>query len=217
MPCSSKRFFAVFALALCGLEISAVAGDKEVTPPRAVPVAYPSETPIPPRKEYHLSLVYPFVFRPEGYLVADKPVGMRYGAPAIDLSDRIAPPLPVAAEGLDDLKKEKEAEKAALAAMASPTPTPDDTPVPPITASAEPPAYPVPQNAPTPVPKGSADFSQAPDEVQGYFRNQYNFVPDTHRFFDPIFEPAEAPPQSPVVPNTAQFGPHSTATFNQTP
>ena len=70
-------------------------------------------------------------------------------------------------------------------------------------------AYPVPENGPTPIPKGEADFGRAPDEVEGYFRNQYNFAPDSHRFFDPIFEPAEAP-------QTAQMGPKSTATYTET-
>jgi hypothetical protein len=192
------NLFALSALAICGLQTAATAGDTEV----------PED-----RKEFHLSIVYPYVFRPVGYLQAQGPVAMRYGQPAIDLSDRNAPPLPASAKGVDPTARKKD-EKAA----ASPSPTPDaaaaqknQTPDRVITtaAPAPAPAYPVPQDAPTPIPKGDADFGKTPDEVDGYFRNQYNFVPDSHRFFDPIFEPAEAP-------QSAQMGPKSTATYTET-
>lgn len=209
----SLNFFALSALALCAPEICALAGDKEVSPPE--------------RKEFHLAIEYPFVFRPASYLLAQGPAPMRYGQPAEDLADRSAPPLPAAARGSD---KQKQQEKNA-ASQPSPSPNPQAqaTPAPkdqngqqvrilteegpvPAQAQAQAPAaaYPVPENAPTPVPKGEADFGKTPDEVEGYFRNQYNFVPDSHRFFDPIFEPA-------VAPQEAQMGPKSTATYSETP
>jgi hypothetical protein len=199
------KVFALFALAVCALEISAAGGDKEVLPPE--------------RKEFHMSPLYPYVFRPVVYLQAQEPVAMRYGAPAIDLIDRDAPPLPKSAKGVDEAKKNEEKAAASPSPQAQASPAPKNSsdariltesgPVyPPLPENPEP-AYPVPENAPTPIPKGSADFNKAPDEVDGYFRNQYNFVPDSHRFFDPIFEPAEAPQQ-------AQIGPKSTSTYSET-
>jgi hypothetical protein len=155
---------------------------------------------------------------------------MRYGEPALDTSSRNAPPLPAAAKGVDEAKKAEEARIAAEKVAAAATPTPPPKPEQPlrvVTAAPQdgsaapqdgpqpgyPAAYPVPQDAPTPIPKGAADFSKTPDEVDGYFRNQYNFVPDSHRFFDPIFEPANAP----LPPQPAAAGPKSTATYTETP
>ena len=203
----SPNFIALYVVALCALEFSAAGGDKVLPPEEAVQ---------PERKEFHLTINYPFVFRQAGYLQVSAPVEVRYGAPAMDMSDRNPPPLPVSAKGVDQAKineeqREKSAAQAALAAAeAQATPTPKDQNAQQIVVTA---AYPVPQNAPTPVPKGSADFGKTPDEVEGYFRNQYNFVPDSHRFFDPIFEPAVAPAES----QSAQQGPKSTATYIQTP
>jgi len=202
-----SNVFALSALILCALEISAAAGDKVVPAEEVVPAD---------RKEFHLTINYPFVFRPAGYLQTGAPVAVRYGAPAMDMSDRNPPPLPQSAKGVDEAKineeeKEKAAAQAALAAaQAQPSATPKDLNQQERVVTA---AYPVPQDAPTPVPKGSADFGKTPDEVEGYFRNQYNFVPDSHRFFDPIFEPAVAPAES----GRAQQGPKSTATYTQTP
>jgi len=203
----SLNVFALFALGLCGLEFSAAGGEK-VLP--AEEVAAPVE-----RKEFHLTINYPFIFRPAGYLQVAPPLPMRYGAPAMDMSDRNPPPLPQSAKGEDEARKNEQArqkaatEAAAAAAQATPTPKDLNDQQRVVTA-----AYPVPQNAPTPVPRGSADFGKAPDEVEGYFRNQYNFVPDSHRFFDPIFEPAVAPATD---NQAAQQGPKSSATYIQTP
>jgi hypothetical protein len=205
------NFFALFALVLSVLEISAAGGDQEQPAKEVVPAE---------RKEFHLTINYPFVFRPASYLQTTGPAPMRYGPPAIDMSDRNPPPLPQSAKGVDEAKlneeaKEKAAAQAALAAaqaQASPTPKDLNEEQRVVTAAYQA-AYPVPQNAPTPVPKGSADFGKAPDEVDGYFRNQYNFVPDSHRFFDPIFDPAVPPVDS----QAAQQGPKSTATYTQTP
>jgi hypothetical protein len=190
----SLNVFALSALALCALDLSDGAGDKQVLPPE--------------RKEFHMSLVYPYVFRPADYLEVQGPVAMRYGAPAIDLGDRNAPPLPASAKGVDEAKKNEEKAAASPSPQAQVTPAPKNSTEDRILTETGP-AYPVPENAPTPVPKGSADFNKAPDEVEGYFRNQYNFVPDSHRFFDPIFEPAEAPQQ-------AQIGPKSSSTYSET-
>jgi len=161
------------------------------------------------RTEFHLSTEYPYVFRPVGYLQSEGPAPMRYGEPAIDCSHRSAPALPAAARGTP-LKPADDAEKAAAAQpAASPAPLAHTT----AAATA---AYPVPDNGPAAtVPKGSADFSKAPDEVVGYFRNPYNFVPNTHRFFDPIFEPGQA--QGNDQGAKAQQGPKSSATYNETP
>jgi len=182
--------FALAAAALCSLEISAGAGDQ------------PAHDGC--RIEFHLSADYPYIFAPAGYLLHAGPVAMRYGDPAIDCAHRAAPALPAAAEGTPPPapKPEKSA-----APQASPSPSPSPAPSPGQTdGAASAPAYPAPDNAPAPVAKGSADFSKAPDEVVGYFRNPYNFVPDSHRFFDPIFEPAQA-----------QQGPKSSATYRETP
>jgi len=205
----STNVFALFALGLWGLEFSAAGGDNALPAKEVVPAE---------RKEFHLTINYPFVFRPAGYLQVNGPAPMRYGAPAMDMSDRNPPPLPQSAKGVDEAKKnEEEKEKAAAqaasaAAQAQASPTPKDLNEQERVVTA---AYPVPQNAPTPVPKGSADFGKVPDEVDGYFRNQYNFVPDSHRFFDPIFEPAVAP--AGVYNQPGLQGPKSTATYIQTP
>jgi hypothetical protein len=190
---------AISALALCAPEFLALAGDTESPPPE--------------RKEFHLTIEYPYIFTTATYLKVQGPAAMRYGEPAADYLDRNAPPLPASAKGVDPTAHKQE--KSAAQGDASPTPAPqanasqnNQTGETIITAA--PPAFPVPQNAPTPIPKGAADFSKTPDEVEGYFRNQYNFVPDSHRFFDPIFEPA-------VAPESAQMGPKSSATYIQTP
>ena len=202
-----SNFFALSALVLCALEISAAGGDQVLPATEAAPAE---------RKEFHLTINYPFVFRPASYLQTAGPAPMRYGAPVLDMSDRNPPPLPQSAKGVDQAKineeaREKAAAQAALAAaQAQASPTPKDLNEQQRVVTA---AYPVPQNAPTPVPKGSADFGKTPDEVEGYFRNQYNFVPDSHRFFDPIFDPAVPPVDS----QAAQQGPKSTATYTQTP
>jgi len=191
----SLNVFALSAFALCALDLSAAAGDKAVSPPE--------------RKEFHMSLLYPYVFRPADYLAAQGPVAMRYGAPAIDLVNRNAPRLPASARGIDEAKKNEEKAAASPSPEAQATPAPKNSTENRILTETGP-AYPVPENAPTPIPKGSADFNKTPDEVEGYFRNQYNFVPDSHRFFDPIFEPAQAPQQ-------AQTGPKSSSTYSETP
>jgi hypothetical protein len=163
------------------------------------------------RKEFHLSAGYPYIFRQVGYLQSEGPAPMRYGEPVIDCSHRRAPALPAAAKATPSPspKPAAEPEKSAPPqAQASPTPkTSEQETV--MTAAAPPPAYPAPDNGPTAPPKGSADFNKTPDEVVGYFRNPYNFVPNSHRFFDPIFEPA--PPQP------AQQGPQSSATYIEKP
>jgi hypothetical protein len=205
--------FALGALALLTLEISAGAGQEGL--------------PSGQRREFHLSAEYPFIYAPMSYLKAQEPVAMRYGEPAIDCSHRSAPGLSAAAKGIDLEKLKAEAAEKSAAKAASPTPTPQPSPSPQAAASPTPksspaeddvitaaaPAYPVPDNAPAQVEKGGADFTKAPDEVVGYFRNQYNFVPDSHRFFDPIFEPA----QPSHTPQGAQAGPPSTATYVEKP
>jgi hypothetical protein len=218
---SHVLFFAAAALAATGLP--AHAGDQDVSSG--------------PRREFHLSSTYPFIFRPDNYLTNQGPVPMRYGNPAIDPFHRQAPGLSGDAKGPDpkaakEAAAKKEAEKAAGAPQ--PTPVAQVTPEPsstedkqvvssvPVDNSAPsvsstpapqsaPAEYPVPDNAPQQQPRGNADFTQAPDEVSGYFRNPYNFVPNSHRFFDPIFEPAQP------APTQAQMGPKSSATYVEKP
>ena len=198
----SLHVFAVAAAALAAMEISAGAGDKGTHEGK--------------RLEFQLSEDYPYIFRPAGYLQKDGPAPMRYGEPAIDCSHRRAPALPAAAKGTEP-EQPKAEKSAAPQASPSPLPTPTPTPAPDAKISSDQtesvssvPAYPAPVNGQAPIPKGSADFSKAPDEVVGYFRNPYNFVPDSHRFFDPIFEPAQAA-------QGAQQGPKSSATYHETP
>jgi hypothetical protein len=197
-----SHIFTLAALALCALENSAGAGEQELKAGG--------------RKEFHLSCEYPYVYQPASYLKVQPPVAMRYGEPAIDCSHRAAPQLPAAAKGANEQEDktatpEKSAAPAASPAPPAPQAAASPTPAEEVTtaSAAAAPAYPVPDNAPVQSPKGSADFTKAPDEVVSYFRNPYNFVPDSHRFFDPIFEPAQ--------PQTAQTGPHSTATTIEKP
>jgi len=164
----------------------------------------------PERKEFHMSAIYPYVFSPKGYLQTEEPMPMRYGEPAIDTIHRAAPKLPVAAEGTPppdpkqvEASQKKAAEVAAAQAAAEAAAAKNEHVE--VATAAGPAAYPVPDNGPNGIPKGGADFTKMPDEVVGYFRNPYNFVPDSHRFFDPIFEPAE--------PQNAQQGPQSSATY----
>jgi len=205
--------FALAALALQALEISAGAGEE------ALPGGQ--------RREFHLSAEYPFIYEPASYLKAQEPVAMRYGDAAIDCSHRSAPGLSAAAKGMGPEKQKEEGAEKSAARAASPTPTPQPSPSPQAAESPTPksspeeedvitaagPAYPVPDNGPAQLEKGGADFTKAPDEVVGYFRNQYNFVPDSHRFFDPIFEPA----QPSHTPQAAQAGPPSAATYIEKP
>ncbi len=189
-----SKFSGVAILAASIAVISAQGGDE--TAPRP-----------PERREFHLSELYPYIYRPRGYLETEGPAPMRYGAPAIDVLHRAAPALPVAAEGtppptpkqLADAQKKVVQEDNARADAAAAAPKNDHVEV----ATA---AYPPPDNGPNGIPKGGADFTKAPDEVVGYFRNPYNFVPNSHRFFDPIFEPA-------VIQQNAQQGPQSSATY----
>ena len=190
----SLHVLALAAAALSSMEISAGAGD--------------NGTHEGCRLEFHLSEDYPFVFRPAGYLQKAAPVAMRYGEPAIDCSHREAPALPAAAKGAEPPTPKAE-KSAAPQPAASPSPEPKTASEQAGTSAA---AYPAPENAPAPVAKGSADFGKAPDEVVGYFRNPYNFVPNSHRFFDPIFEPAQ-----PAQVQPAQQGPKSSATYRETP
>src|SRR5207302_6583180 len=106
------------------------------------------------------------------------------GPPAVDCSHRDAPALPARAKGnreAEEQKKAAAAEKVAAPEIKSAATSEQQT----IVAST--PAFPVPQNGPV-NPDGNADFNKLPDEVVGYFRDPYNFVPNSHRFFDPIFE-----------------------------
>jgi len=169
------------------------------------------------RREFHLSTEYPYVFRMASYLNTQGPEPMRYGEPAIDCTHRSAPALPQAAKG----KEPEPAKSAEKSAAPSPSPSPSPSPAPTASPDADKEsassaaAYPVGANAPTPPAKGNADFSKSPDEVTGYFRDPYNFVPNSHRFFDPIFDPAQAP-QGQTQPAQIPQGPKSTATSNVT-
>jgi hypothetical protein len=197
------NIFTISALAFCAAANSAGADDKTVLPPE--------------RKEFHMSGEYPFIFRSENYLKVQVPVPMRYGEPAIDTCNRNAPPLPASAKGTPPAKAKPTPEGSGTST--TPAPLPSSAPqgqsqassaasstVQVVTSNA---AYPVPDNGPEQPHKGDADFTKAPDEVVGYFRNQYTFVPDSHRFFDPIFDPA--------VPQSAQAGPKSSATYTVSP
>lgn len=189
------------ALFLTAMAISAGADDKTVLPVE--------------RKEFHMSMEYPFIFKPTNYLQTVGPAPMRYGNAVIDCSHRNAPPLPAAAKG-------SPSPTPAAAPEKSPTPPPQTAPAPQAQASPSPSpaadqdvatataAYPVPDDGPVQKQKGEADFTKVPDEVVGYFRNPYKFVPDSHRFFDPIFDPAH-------VQSDAQAGPKSAATYTVTP
>lgn len=175
----SIAIFSIVHLALLGLFSTGFAGD--ATPRRE-------------RQEFHQSANYPYIFEPVNYLLAQGPAPMRYGPPASEPALRSAPVLPkieppkIAKSVPSDnaaTDKTTEAETTITAASA-----PDAT-EPSSKVNVPPPAYPVPQNAPASAAPNEADFGKTPDEVVGYFRNPYNFVPDSHRFFDPIFEPAQ--------------------------
>ena len=175
------------------------------------------------RIEFHLSTEFPYIFRPASYLQSQEPVQMRYGEPdRVRASKRTG----TACGGQwskDEAKSTPEPAKAAASPEVSPSPAPK---APQAEASATP-AFPVPADGPAQIPKGNANFNQTPDEVVGYFRNPYNFVPNSHRFFDPIFDPAQPrhgdttvvvqPLQDQGQPTQAQQGPQSSATYNVTP
>lgn len=147
------------------------------------------------RKEFRQQGQYPYVFEPVAYLENQGPVPMRFGLPTVDCSAHNPPPLPAAKPSPSPTPEPKKAETAASDKNTQPkTQAP---PVPEQKSASPQPAYPPPQSAPTPVSPDNVDFDQMPDEVLEFFRNPYNSVPNSHRLFDPIFEPAimhKAPP-----------------------
>ena len=169
----SFYFYLVFAV----FNLLARAGDNEPAPQA--------------RKEFRQMKQYPYTFMPVAYLENQGPEAMRFGMPANDCSRHDPPPLPTP--------------KPAPVQEPTPTPapkkvTPPPTPAPQLPAPQAPtggeaqaePEYPPPQDGP-----GSADFKHTPDEVMAYFKNPYNNSPNSHRLFDPLFEPAfvhKAPP-----------------------
>ena len=133
-----------------------------------------------PRKQFHRSSTYPFVFRPECYLATNGPTPMRFAAPLPGCENRRAPELTPAAKGLP--KQEPPAPVPPPAPVTVPMPTPGLPPTPE-------PAFPAPTDAQ--MPKSSAhDFSKLPDEVLEYFKNTEGRPLRRDYLFDPIFQPA---------------------------
>ena len=180
------KFSCYFYFIFAGLNLLAKAGDNEPDPEA--------------RKEFHQLKQYPFTFVPVAYLENQGPQPMRFGMPANDCSRHDPPPLPTpkpaalpeptptptpkkvnAAASNDEKNLKAQAQPPALPASQTPTGENQGEP-----------EYPPPQNGP-----GSAAFKQTPDEVMAYFKNPYNNSPNSHRLFDPLFEPAfvhKAPP-----------------------
>ncbi len=200
--------FICFALAAIGLAARAGNDSTEVRPAL--------------RKDFRQQDQYPYIFVPVAHL-ENGPVPMRFGAPANDSSPRVPPPAPSptpsptpkpapSAPEQPQAAQSPTPNKAVIAAppvkyvgQPEPSPTPGADPSTPVSSGASPaPEYPPPDAGPTPIPQGQADFEQMPDEVLDFFRNPYNSAPNSHRLFDPIFEPA-----------TTQKAPPSKATYKQ--
>jgi hypothetical protein len=143
-----------------------------------------------PRKHFHQSATYPYVFRPEPYLTTTGPVPMRFRAAGPECGQRQAPGLTEAAKG-----KEKPA-------LEPPAPVVPEAPTP---------AYPPPQPVAPAEGEGhggdGVDFNKGPDEVLEFFRNHDGQAGKRIYLFDPIFQP--------VRPNDLPS--KSKATYTQSP
>lgn len=184
------KYSPLFCLVLAALGLLARAGDNEARPPL--------------RKEFRQQAQYPYVFEPVAYLENQGPAPMRFGPPMVDCSHHTPPHLPAAKPSpspspTPEPKKEKTAAPVDNTGQKPQTPPPTEQKPAPSAA-----AYPPPQGAPTPPAPDNVDFNQMPDEVLEFFKNPYNSVPNGHRLFDPIFEPA--------LMHTA---PRSKATYHQ--
>lgn len=157
------------------------------------------------RREFRQSKTYPYVFEPVSYLENGEPVPLQFGPAAEDCSHRNAPALPANASGAAKVNDSKQSANTAsmpaaaktktVAAATVETPAQED--------HAESAAYPPPAAAaPAQASTDDGDFTKIPDEVVTYFKDPYIIVKGSHRFTDPIFEPAKM-----------QSGPKSSATY----
>ena len=175
-----------FCVAFASSQLLALAGDNEPHP----------------RKEFHQQKEYPYTFAPVAYLENQGPQAMRFGMPANDCSRHDPPPLPTPRPSPTPTPSPANSAAANPKPQKEAKPTPAPLPVPPIDQSASnqgsqpQPEYPPPQNAHAGA-SDQADLNRAPDEVMAYFKNPYNSPQNSHRLFDPLFEPAfvhKAPP-----------------------
>ena len=203
------KYFLFFCLALAAVNLPSKAGKDD-------------DASQPPRKEFRQQAQYPYIFQPVAYLSNQGPVPLRFGVPADDGSRHNPPALPTPKPSPSPADETKPAEIAdpdnttrqksqpspapakpgPSPAPAQPSPTPAASPAPAqqppsFSDPSQAPDYPPPQDAPnTPTPD-QPDFNRMPDEVLDFFRNPYNSVPNAHRVFDPLFQPAviqKAPP-----------------------
>lgn len=145
-----------------------------------------------PRKQFHQSSIYPYIFRAECYLATNGPTPMRFSAPLPACGNRKAPELTREAKGLP---KPEVPAPLLLHPVVEPQPAPPEP--------APEPAFPAPTDAQ--LPKSSAhDFTKLPDEVLEYFKNAEGRPLRRDYLFDPIFQPA--------LPNEL---PKSKATYQQ--
>lgn len=144
-----------------------------LTVPAALPVARAGDT-AGPRKEFHQSSTYPFVFRADSYLSSTGPAPMRFAPAVPSCAQRTPPPLTEAAK------------PAARPDPAAATKTPAETSE---TGAATTTARVPPTNTPQP-PRDDIDFARVPDEVLDFFKNTEGRPVRRAYLFDPIFQPA---------------------------
>lgn len=145
---------------------AAHAGENVVTRENAVP----RESTVP-RKTFRESSTYPYIFRPEGYLATDGPVPMRIDQRPAAFLKRTAPPLPVAAKGMDKpipglVEPREELPEAAPEKETRGHGKKDELPLP------------------------EPDLGKIPEAVMRFFRDKDPQRDTRPYLFDPIFLPA---------------------------
>lgn len=155
----------------------------------ALPATWAGDS-VAPRREFHQSGKYPFVFRTDSYLASTGPVPMRFAPATPHCPDRNPPPLTGAAKGGEKQERSSAKTDAETAAVTE-------------AAAAPVPVHPAPANAPQPAPP-EIDFERVPDEVLDFFKNTEGRPVRRAYLFDPIFQP--------VIPNEL---PKTKATYHQ--
>ena len=125
---------------------------------------------VAPRQPFKESVLYPHIFRAEGYLASRGPLPMRFSAPAPQCEQRRPPAAPVIAS--KEVSPESSLPEVKLAAE-------------PVAASAAP-GITTMESTSKPV---QPDFSKVPDEVLEFFKNTEGRPVRRAYLFDPIFQP----------------------------
>ncbi len=124
-----------------------------------------------PRRTFRESPVYPYIFRPEGYLATAGPVPMRIDERPASFLKRVAPPLPSAARGLDKpipglVEPKEELPEAAPEKEHRAPEKKEELPLP------------------------EPDLGKIPEAVMRFFREKQTQQDTRPYLFDPIFLPA---------------------------